>query len=380
MCAALAGTLLASCSSASDELGGEPSPDVVVSAEAPTTTAATSMTTSVPATSVPVTSPPTTEVTLSTTSTTTSTTLVPVSSTAYGEELSKVDASGTRSLESALRLFSIAIAPLPGVDAPFDRSGVRSGTLALKHVLAHYDELTPEQQAVVDAARVPPAGSDIIVVPAGFGRPSQTLRDIVAAAAIKYRADFAAKIGEIPGVIDVIVGELTDLFGQSDPQFEGGSYSGCTVTIDPVMNTDPTTIANTVAHEIFHCFQAAGAKTTVVWNEFGDWVLEGSAQWAADVLTQPDGNGTEWWTAYLTEIQVPLFTRTYEAIGFFSHLAETGTDPWSVFPAMFAAVGSAAAFDASGANGDAFMTSWASSFLREPARSCLGHQRPRDHG
>jgi len=65
---------------------------------------------------------------------------------------------------------------------------------------------------------------------------------------------------------------------------------------------------------------------------------------------------------------VPLFARTYEAIGFFAHLAETGTDPWSVFPAMFAADGSPAEFDVSGANGDAFMTTWASGFFRDPSR------------
>ena len=345
----------------------------VVSCSSSTALTSTSgaVSTAAPTTAAPptATTTTTTTTTATTAAATTTTTPVDVSSTPYGVELANVADDGVRSLDSTLKLFSLAVAPLPGVDVTPDRAGVRSGTLALKNVLAHYDELTPEQKAAVDEARQPPPSAETAIVPAGFVRTPQTaVKDAVVAAVKQYRAAIAAKIGNIPGDISVVVVAIPTAYGIADPHFKDGTYSGCTVRIDAVKQTDPLVILNTVGHEVFHCFEAAGAKTVAVWNATGDWMIEGASEWAGSELSAPDGTDAGYWRDYLTKPKTPLFAWTYQGIGFFSHLAETGTSPWSVFPAMFKAVGSAAEFAASGADADPFMTSWASGFYRDRAR------------
>lgn len=353
--AIIAAVLIGGCSSATPSGSGT---TVVHTAPSPTTAAVPSATT-----------PTTLAATTTTAAATTTTRPVDVSTTAYGKELANLNPDGTRSLDSARKLFALAVAPLPGVDASTDRTGVRSGTLALKNILAHYAELTPEQKAAVDAARVPPQGVEKTIVPVGFVRPEKTpLNDAIVAATKQSRDQISAKLGPLPGAITVVVGTLANLYGQADPDFTSGTYGGCTLTIDAINNTNPSLILNTVTHEVFHCFQAAAANSEAVWEDTGDWMIEGSAEWAAAILTPSPVDEAEWWKEYLTEVQVPLFTRTYQAIGFFSHLAESGTDPWSVFKKVFAADGSEAEFDASGANGDAFMSSWSSGFFRDPSR------------
>ena len=369
--------LVASCSSTAPNASPPPSATSASTtkaaatsppATAPRTT--TPATTARPTTARPTTTPPTTTPpTTTTTPPTTTTTPIDVSSTPYGKALANLSEDGTRTLDSALQLFAIAIAPLPGVDAPTDTTGVTSGTLALKNVLAVYDQLSPEQKAVVDAARLPSDSAQNASVPAGFAQSRRdVIADLVVALVKQYRADIAAKVGDIPGPIDVSVIPLKKDFGQADPKFAGGVYSGCRVKIDAINQADLTVIANTVAHEVFHCFEAAEAKTLTLWNATGDWLVEGAAEWVGADVTKPDGTEMKWWRDYLTKSTTPLFAWTYQAIGFFSHLDETGTSPWSVFPAMFAAGGNAAAFAASGAAADPFMTSWGSGFYRDPAR------------
>ena len=322
--------------------------------------------------SAPQTDPPTSNTPAGTEAPTTTSTIPAIdeTTTAYAAELENVNEDGVRSLDSSLKLFALAIAPLPGVDVATDRTGVPSGTLALRDILAHYGELTPAQQAAVDASQQPAPDAETATVPQGFApRPQSPIKDAVVAAVKETRAKIAAKLGDIPGDITVAVNASTKEFGLAQPTFVNGVYSTCRVTIaadNPKNNA--VIILNTVGHEVFHCFEAAKAKTLAGWYTMGGWLIEGGAEWVGADLSFADGTEAGWWKKYLTNPSKSLFARTYDAIGFFAHLAETGTDPWSVFPAMFTAGGNAAAFDASGANSDAFMDSWASGLFRDPSR------------
>ena len=80
------------------------------------------------------------------------------------------------------------------------------------------------------------------------------------------------------------------------------------------------------------------------------WIIEGQAEWAGEDVGGPSPVRHGWWAAYLVAPTLSLFAREYNAVGFYEHLAETGTSPWSVFDAMLSTPGnSAAAFTASGA-------------------------------
>ena len=47
---------------------------------------------------------------------------------------------------------------------------------------------------------------------------------------------------------------------------------------------------------------------------------------------------SEKWMWYLDSPTRPLSQREYDGVGFFAHLAETGTDPWSVILPIGAAL------------------------------------------
>ncbi len=148
------------------------------------------------------------------------TTVTDVSSTPYGAELDNVDENGQRSLVSTSTLFSMAIAPLPGVDIPADASGPRSATLDLRDIEVHYEELTPEQRAVVDKVTAPP-GASTVMVPAGL---RLTARDQLTD---QVRAEIAA--------------------ARARPKYDSsGDYLGCTLQIDTVKNDDAVDRAATI--------------------------------------------------------------------------------------------------------------------------------------
>jgi hypothetical protein len=99
-------------------------------------------------------------------------------------------------------------------------------------------------------------------------------------------------------------------------------------------------------------------------------VIEGQAKWVGGTLTYGEsGNEAGFWEVYLEWPQRPLFNRKYDALGFYEHLQETGTDVWAAFPRMWAAgSNNLAIFKAAGADREDFYDSWASSVLRDPGR------------
>ncbi len=119
-----------------------------------------------------------------------------------------------------------------------------------------------------------------------------------------------------------------------------GPVDSCSVHIQPrslsgkgVLSTSD--IHEALIHEMAHCylFQKYGAAT----YDFPAWFAEGSADWIANEIAGShvvDGH----WEEYLEHPDDPLWNRTYDAVGFFVHLAETGTDPWHTILAMAAAL------------------------------------------
>ena len=95
-----------------------------------------------------------------------------------------------------------------------------------------------------------------------------------------------------------------------------------------------------------------------------DWLIEGSAEWVGQTLAPSPSTSDGWWRRYLLDIGKSLLTRTYDAIGFFAHMEETGIDPWHSFDLMFKAPTSAMAYAI--ATDRQFKLTWASSLLRDP--------------
>jgi hypothetical protein len=65
---------------------------------------------------------------------------------------------------------------------------------------------------------------------------------------------------------------------------------------------------------------------------------------------------------------VPVFTRAYDAVGFYSQLDQSGVDVWSKLIPILNASDNEDAFDVAGGNGDTFLNMWASGFARDKTR------------
>jgi len=127
-------------------------------------------------------------------------------------------------------------------------------------------------------------------------------------------------------------------------------------------------------HEVFHCFEAQLAGSTGRYNSGAraeSWLYEGAADWVASDIVADDPEARVRWQIYLGSPGKSLFSRSYDAIGFFGHLYPGGgVSPWNVLPAMLRASSSAAAYDAATAGASAgFLNSEASVFF---ANSALG--------
>lgn len=293
----------------------------------------------------------------------------PASRTPWDTALDAIDADGTFSKEVALDLFAMAFGDMPGVETPA-RGGAtsRSGTLALHAVLAHEDELTPAQRDRIARVRaIPRDGATVLI-------STQGRRSLLRAQARQLRQDIKARLGtDVPGVLGLIF-EPKDaidpksgsvMAGWADARFAGGKYTGCYLHIMPATFAKGSNPVTTVAHEMIHCFQAGLQPDENAWRNASDWMLEGSAEWGSASLVGPDKLEADLWPSYIGEPGTPLFKRTYDAIGFFAHLEETGHSPWAAFAKMWATRGNAAQFAVVGGTAADVLDSWASSLTRE---------------
>jgi hypothetical protein len=311
-----------------------------------------------------------------------------VQGTAWQRAVDAVDADGKYSKDAALKLFAIAFGGMPGVELPATPSGaVRSGTIALRAVLAHLGELTDAQRARIDEIRAVPgdsAGVPIVLSLSGAGHAnapaippvSDGERNLIKAKALQLRQDIKARVGtDIPGDMSIVfdprerldpVTGKPNAVGLAVTNFRAGKYTGCVIHLYPATFKNGANVVTTLAHEMIHCFQGAIAADEYWYTAASQWAYEGSAEWGSATLVGPDPLEDQMWPRYLTKPAKPLFQQTYE-IGFFAHLQETGHSPWAAFRAMWAAKGNEAQYAAAGATNADFLDSWGSSMTRKAA-------------
>jgi hypothetical protein len=304
----------------------------------------------------------------------------PASGTGLSTVLSEVDPNGTVSLTTALQAFSLVVGPLPGVTPPAGPVGqVADGTFAVRWVLGYWRQLSTAQRTAIrrylpEVGRETSAGSDSNAWLTGYEENTPPPAGPYQAAAEAASAEIAGEIGHPLGIpISVVINPTQVITTPPDYAYtyvydSTGGFSGkaarCVISVEPYLyeSKDASLVADSMDHEAFHCFQGADYPSLSKYNSAPDWLIEGSAEWAGQTLypsaTQADG----WWLAYLGLIDAPLFSRSYSAIGFYAHMAESGIDPWHTFDAMWNAPSSAAAYQV--ATNDTFKLTWASSLTR----------------
>jgi hypothetical protein len=327
---------------------------------------------------------------------------------AWSRILDEVGDDGTVGVATALKAFAFAIHPLPGVATPSDEPAgrVASGTVAVRWLLAHWTTLSAQQRTVAARAlggsidesarglrpaalggaalgRAAPTPS-----PGRTGNPALLCQAADAGDAAWYRQRGDAAVPELArrwgrglsAGFKVFYAVNTAQDGRAlmyavpcrgTRQVGGrGPITVCTIHVNPSAATQLAGDAArraTLIHELAHCF---------LYDRFGgaylslpNWYVEGAPTWVESVLGGVELDATDWGN-YLVRPQVPLYRRSYDAVGFYAHLAQTGTDPWRridrIGAALIATSGAGrnrAGWDAAGVT-SAFLDSWGPSFAK----------------
>lgn len=248
---------------------------------------------------------------------------------------------------AALAAFALAVAPVPGVVAP---SGppetVDSASIAVGAVLARWSELTDGQRGAVRSAL---AGSGAAIVPAAWRRaapvdPHLPCLTADSAGAAPYRAvlgeiepQLSARLGWPLRIADKVFLSVNtkDLeharmyaWPCADGALATGKINGCTIHINPstIAAHGSDELRAFLVHELTHCFLYD--RFGLAYTAMPAWYVEGAPTWTMAQLGASNTVLGSHWKHYLDTPTTALTGRAYDGVGFFAHLAETGTDVW----------------------------------------------------
>jgi hypothetical protein len=297
----------------------------------------------------------------------------PVPTTAWDKVTAQIHPDGSVSRETALQAVAVAYGRLPGVAAPKGpRQFIDDGTLAATWILRFRTGLRPALRAAVDGllgiaatgTRASPAAA------ADYGDPGFVPDPALQALAEAWIPVFAGHLNNHPLGLQVVVGRTSSVFGGTaaggqayadalDLRAFPGNRKVCRIRRG-LSGDGGAYLKLAIAHEVFHCFQFDLAGSTAA--TAGAWVIEGMADWAAATvhpITANDGALDR----YINWSGRPLFTRDYDAEGFWGHVQDVTHDLWSRIPQILNAGGGVAAYEAA-TRGVDFLSSWGSSVFR----------------
>jgi hypothetical protein len=279
-----------------------------------------------------------------------------------------IGSNGRLTLQQAKWYFDQTVAHLPGVKVPRGAVGRDSlGTDAIKSLDLYRNRLTAAQLKVLDAVIVP-AGKPVAVVNpdgsiASTHGPAVRARRAIALSALSGTLSEAVMRLRQHGVFfkhPIAVSELTK---KADPDDDGETValwlfkkkngqprgSECSVELDPaLLSRSIAEIRETLVHELMHCAAGEQVSSEQGWDAQPKFLDEGLPEWASyRVSLEWSGTVVQdgWWEDYLTNPEVGLFKRSYDAAGWWSLVEHEGTDPFKIFPQLVhaGATGSAGA-------------------------------------
>jgi hypothetical protein len=336
--------------------------------------------------------------------------------TPWQQELAKAGPDGSRSVDSALRLFAMAFGPIPGVDAQPPAAGsIDSATPAVEAIRGHLAELSAEQRAAVLQDLSPKTQGDPIEVPApgsgaagaasaersGTGGAGVAVargsRDalggsvVLAAALSDIRTEVVADATKAWSAATSYYGNLginlsIQFVDLSDPSFRtyldfGDLRANCVVDVDSSA-WDGVATRRALTLDVVHCFQDAfeGAIADAAHRHFepggeGLWNTWGAAEYITSALWPLTTEDSQAWLRYVLMPDIPLFEREEDAVGFYAQAKHNGLDLASVMKAILidpsegeSTVGTETApdrFAAAGAATPDFLKTWAPELAEE---------------
>jgi hypothetical protein len=259
--------------------------------------------------------------------------------------------SGLPSFAQALWEFDKTVAALPGVRVPAGAVGRESsGTGAIASLDRYRGRLTRGQRAVFNAVLRASGPSVTIAGVAGLGHAAGApgLGDLPAITQeAKQRLIAHGMVFKHPITLTLLSTNHGDELMNTFAQWLYGSGSACQIGIRPSgARLSLTLRRRLILHELMHCAAAEQVSNRNEFDHLPQYVQEGLAEWGAyrvSVEWQGTVGPDSWWSVWLDSPQLSLFTREYDAVGFWSLLEHEGVNVWGSQPAIVK----------SGASGDA---------------------------
>lgn len=308
---------------------------------------------------------------------------------AWQQVLAQIGPDGTVTADTALQAFSLAIGPLPGVTVPAGPIGsIRSGSGAVRWLVGHWKDITEAQRAeairlipeLAGVGKPPigdrsPADAKLVTYTGGVFAPSKppiywTTLAYAMAAEIETHTHLHLDltITAAEGLTQKVTSAAETVVLNAQGGYTGKASKKCVITVSAGgAAQDFVVLEDMMGHEIWHCYQ--GQIRGPDWyysTSTPTWLIEGQAEWVGDAL-RPTTQAPSW-DDYIPSPGKTLFSRSYDALGFYAHLTQSGIETWDVLVNMLQADDNdVARFEASGATSDGFLDTWASSFFRQPA-------------
>ena len=313
--------------------------------------------------------------------------------TAWERTLDGIRPDGTMPRSVALDLFALAYGPLPRTRRPAGRRPPRDeGTLAAVQVLRLWSTLTPAQRASaarslgitgVKLSRRAAAGPLGPATPPNYGDPSFAPAADLTKLAERFAASEGKKMSRTLR-LKIVAGTSSgsgsdEVYADTLPVDEPGTATAggpfCRIRVfadgQALRKKDSSYFAKVMAHEVFHCFEFDIMGVNGV-DRARPWLFEGASDWAGfSEVPQPyekyDKYSPHGLPKYLRTCGTDtLFSRSYDAEGFFGHVQDVYGNLWAHMPGILTAGGNEAVYKEAGGTEATFLESWASSALVVP--------------
>ena len=312
---------------------------------------------------------------------------------AWTDILGAIDADGKVSRDTALQAFAIASGvDMPGVTVPAGDAGtIASGTMALRWLVSYWDEVTADQRAAAIATLPELAGLETTsgVPTARLAAAQEAPHTSGFPGAAQHRTNayytqlaklMAADIGprlDPPITLHLAIDAHFGLTEKADSGMETGVFDAkggksgpaakCAIVVSWLGDAQAEKDVDVqMAHEVWHCFEGQIVGPSRYWSQdLAPWIQEGEAEWVGNSVVPDAPLGAQAYWDYFFKPDLPLFSRAYDAVGFYAHLNDAGLKPWSTLKPILEAKSNGEAFKAAGATADAFLDTWASSLLRD---------------
>ncbi len=296
-------------------------------------------------------------------------------------------------LDIALAEFSALFAPVPGGPVlAGDDSLLSTASHVLDDLDRLRDRLTPKQQAFIDE-QVDAVFGDAATIheftlypetPAVQGFRTPVAPDVEIA--IRRVADSLLSVLGGPQLrVQIVIVDGSTL-GGAGAQNTGLSladpirqeYAEAGIEVDCLLKlrdrrTDSAEFRGIVVHELVHCwhFTRIGVDVDRM-NATDKWMKEGLAAYAGELLGGSTRFSEGWWTGYTTPLfdvdrAWPLYERNYDAIGFWSRIAERANIWDAIRAAVDASPNNAAMFNAAVADLGGGVSWLAAGTVQQPA-------------